>query len=88
MPRDKLKRKKIAFESIAWPTGDNEVSRIVCPAPRARKDVIEGGGALIEMRRAVYTPLPAVAQCGAAHRAFERGMDDTASAKFDEVSRP
>jgi len=83
-----LKRIEIALESIAGPTRDHEVTGVVCATARERKDMIERGRALVEMRRAVYTPLPAVAECGPSHCAFERGMDDAASAQLDEVSGP
>lgn len=85
--REKLEREQIALEPVARAAGDDKVARIVRPAAREREHVIERCGALIEMRGAVYTTLPAVAQCSTAHRAFERRMDDTARTKFDEVSR-
>ena len=86
--REKLEWKEVAFEPIARPACNDKVARIVGAAAREREDVIERGGALIEMRRAVYTALTAIAQCGSSHRSFERGVDDAARAHRHKVPGP
>jgi len=42
---------------------------------------------LIEMGGTVYTALPAVAQCGAAHGAFECGVHHATGAQLHEMTR-
>lgn len=86
--REKLEWKEVAFEPIARPACNDKVARIVGAAAREREDVIERGGALIEMRRAVYTALTAIAQRGSSHRSFERGVHDAARAHRPKVPRP
>ena len=86
--RKKLERKQVAFEPIARPACNHKVARIVSAAAREWKDVVERGGVLIEMSRAVYTALAAVTQGGSSHRAFERRMDHATGAELHQMLRP
>ena len=88
MAREKLEWKKVAFEPIARPACNHKIARIVSASAREREDVIERGGALIEMRRAVYTALTAIAQRGSSHRPFERRVHDAARAHRHKVPGP
>jgi hypothetical protein len=88
MARKELEGKEIPFQSIARSTGDDQVAGIVEPTTRQRHDVIERRRSLIEMRRTVYAPLPAVAKGRPPHRAFERRVHDAIGAHRHEMSRP
>ena len=65
MSRKEVERQHVALEAITGTTGGDEIARVVRPAPCQGYDVVEGGAAMIETRRAVHAPLSAVVQGGA-----------------------
>jgi hypothetical protein len=70
MPGEELEWQQVTLESVAWPTRDDEVAGIVCPAACERYDMIERRGALVQTRRTVHTSLATVAERHFAHRTF------------------
>ncbi len=74
MPRKKLERRQIALEPVAGRARHDQVARIVRPAAGERHHMIQRRRVLIEMRRAVHTPLTAITQRPFAQRVFHGDM--------------
>ncbi len=74
MPRKKLERRQITLEPVAGRARHDQVARIVRPAAGERHHMIQRRRVLIEMRRAVHTPLTAITQRPLAQRVFHGDM--------------
>ncbi len=70
MSLKEIEREHTALETITRTAGRHEIPGVVRPAAGQREDMIEGGAAMIETRRAIHAALTTVAQGGAAHGLF------------------
>ncbi len=79
VPGEELVWRQVAFQPIAGRAGHHEVSRIMGAPASQRKDMIDRGRAMIQLRGTIDTTVSTVAKRNPPHGALHCGVGDRSS---------